>query len=154
LDVSEGSEDVLVEYAEFLSGNGYIAEAILRYRDLVNQRPDNPHYRTLLGNVYLVADLNSRAFSAYQAASTLAKDKQGWILANIGNILKNRGFYAEAIKYLQKALELEAGSQYAHERLAQAQQLEVDEGKKLESLLAEARQGLSKAETPHEPPAV
>jgi len=154
LDVSEGSEDILVEYAEFLSKNGYIAEAVLRYQDLVSQRPDNPHDRALLGNAYLAADLNSRAFSAYQAASKLAEDKQGWILANIGNVLRYRGFYAEAIKYLQKALELEPDSQYAHERLAQAQQLEADEGERMESLLAEARQALSTTDTPREPPAV
>jgi tetratricopeptide (TPR) repeat protein len=153
LDVSEGSEDVLVEYAEFLANNGYTAEAILRYRDLVDRQPNNPHYRALAGNVYLTADLNSLALSAYQAASKLAEDKQGWILANIGNLFKNRGFYAEAIRYLKKALELDAGSQYAHERLAQAQQLQAAEGKKLESLLAEARQTLSKREVPSEPPA-
>jgi tetratricopeptide (TPR) repeat protein len=82
--------------------------------------------------------------NAYKEASKLAEDKQGWILANIGNILKNQGFYAESIKYLQRALELESESQYAHKRLAEAQQLEEDETKKLESLLADAQKALTR----------
>ena len=154
LDVSEGREGILVEFAEFLLGNGYMAEAILRYQDLVKQWPENPTHRALLGNAFLMADLNSRALETYQAASKLAEDKQGWILANIGNVLNNRGFYAEAIKYLQRALELDQGSRYALERLARAQQLEADEGEKLESLVAQARHGLTKTETLSQPPAV
>ena len=39
-------------------------------------------------------------------------------------------------------------SQYAHERLAQAQQLTADEDKKLESLLDEARRTLNREGTP------
>ncbi len=153
LDASEASEAVLAEYAKFLADNGYTAEAILRYRDLVGREPNNPTYRALAGNAYLTAGLHSHALRAYREANEFAKEKQGWILANIGNIFKNQGLYAEAIKYFRRALELDAASQYAHERLAQAQQSDAEEDKKLESLLDEARRALTKKATPSESPA-
>lgn len=151
LDASDGNEAILAEYARFLGNNGYVSETILRYRDLMNRDPKNSTYRTLAGNAYVVADLSSRALQAYQKANELAGEKEGWILANIGNIFNNRGFYAEAIKFFHRALELDPASQYAHERLAQAQQLEADEDKKVESLLDEARQTLNKEGMPSKP---
>ena len=151
LDASEGNESVLAEYATFLADNNYMAETILRYQDLMNRDPKNSRYRSLAGNAYLMAGLNSRALGAYQKANELAEEKEGWILANIGNALHNRGFHAEAIKYLRRALELDPASQYAHERLAQAQQGDADEDKKTESLLDEARQTLNKERTPSKP---
>jgi tetratricopeptide (TPR) repeat protein len=148
LEASEASEALLAEYARFLADNGYTAEAILRYIDLIGRAPKNPTYRALAGNAYLQAGLHSHALRAYKKANELAKEKEGWILANIGNIFTNLGLYAEAIEYFRRALELDVDSQYAHERLAQAQKSDAEANKKLQSLLDEARRSVMKKAVP------
>ncbi len=142
LDASGAARDVLEPYARFLSANSFGAEAVLRYRELVARTPDNATFWVLLGNAYLTAGLPSHALTAYLRGNELADGREAWILANIGNIYKNQGFYAEAIKYLKKAVECDSDSQYAHERLAQAQELELEEGRKLSSMIEEARRSL------------
>jgi tetratricopeptide (TPR) repeat protein len=144
---------VLERYAKFLSDSGLTAEAILRYQELVIRNPENATYRVLLGNAYLAAGLNSHALAAYMKGNELAGEKEGWILGNIGNILKNQGFHGEAIKYLNKAVERNPDSQYAHERLAQAQKLELEETERLSALLQEARASLGATKGNHPSPA-
>ena len=73
-------------------------------------------------------------------ANELAGGKEGWIHGNIGNIYKNQGFYSEAIAEFKEALALEPDSQYAHERLAEAQKLESEENENLGELLRRAKQ--------------
>lgn len=139
LTATSGSETILRAYATFLSEKGMKEEAVLRYTELVAKQPNSAQYLTLLGNAYLNAGLNNRALVTYKKANELADGKQGWIHGNIGNLYKNQGFYADAIVELKEALKLEPDSQYAHERLAQAQRLESDEDQKLTALLQRAR---------------
>ncbi|MGE5835825.1 MAG: tetratricopeptide repeat protein [Acidobacteriota bacterium] len=151
LDVSLGEPNVADKYALFLLNTDKYHEAILRYQDLVNRNPKDPKYYALLGNAYLAAEFPGRALRAYRKANELAEGKVAWILANIGNLMNNRGFYSEAVEYLQKALELDPTLKYAHERLASAQQAEADEAKRVGTVLAEVRSTLNKSEQPPAP---
>lgn len=144
LDATAGSDSVLRPYARFAADKGLVGEAVLRYNQLVNRHPDSAEYRTLLGNAYLAAGFHSLALQAYVRANELANGTEGWILANIGNVYKNQGLYTEAVKYLKLALERESDSDYAHERLAQAQKAEKEERDKLEELLKTARHEMGK----------
>lgn len=148
LAATNASESIVRVYARFLSENGLNEEAVLRYEDLVARQPANPEYNTLLGNAYLNAGFNNLALETYKKGDELAQGEQGWIVANIGNILKNQGLFTEAVARLKKAVELEPESQYAHERLAQAQKLESDEAGKLSDLLRRAKQEVSEQSTP------
>lgn len=73
----------------------------------------------------------------------MAKGKQAWIIANIGNLYRNRGFYREAIHYFNRALDLMPENEYAHERLAQSMKLRDEEEKKFAELSKQARRKLA-----------
>lgn len=143
VDASHGNEQALVEYARFLADMGEHAEAALRYGQMVDRWPKSPTYRTLLGNAYLSLEFHSHALQSYRRADELSGGEQGWILANIGNILNNRGFHAEGATYLRRALEKEPDSEYAHERLASAQKLEREQSEKLADLLRDVQKRLA-----------
>jgi len=152
LDVSNGAEFILDEYARFLTGTERKAETILRFRELASRNSSNSAYIGYLGNAYLAAGLNSLALACYLHAHELTSGQAAWVEANIGNIFKNQGFYAEAVKYLKAAVSLNPDFQYAHERLAQAQKLDAEEHEKLAVILKDARvEELPKLELPERP---
>lgn len=114
------SESLFSTFASFLADHGTRAEAAACYSLLVQRYPAQAKYRALLGNQWLELGLNDSAMEAYREAQRLAEPHEGWILANIGNLLINRGFYSDAQGYLNQALELDPNSQYIHDRLAKA----------------------------------
>jgi tetratricopeptide (TPR) repeat protein len=120
LKILPGNEDLLSEYAHLLMDLDENEATLTVYKTLTNVYPTNTHYLTFLGNVYLNLGLNGLALEAYEEANEIAEEKEGWILANIGNLYKNRGFYPKAITYLKKASDLVPDYHYAYERLAQA----------------------------------
>ncbi|HEY4874091.1 MAG TPA: hypothetical protein VIH86_00835 [Puia sp.] len=65
-------------------------------------------------------------------ANEINNEKEAWIILNIGNMLKNKGFYSEGIKYLEKGLEIDKNSDYAHDRLATSIKLRQEEQGKVE----------------------
>jgi hypothetical protein len=60
-------------------------------------------------------------------------------MSNIVNLIKNRGFYSEGIKYLRRGLELDDSSEYALDRLATSLKLKDDEYKEYLLLVKEGR---------------
>lgn len=106
---------------------------------LLKQESDSPSNNGLLGNSCLNLDLNDYALSYYQKANELSSNSKSWILSNIGNLLKNRGFYSEGIKYFRQALEMDDSSLYATERLATSLKLKDDEQKSYNNLIKEGR---------------
>jgi len=133
---------ILDRYARLLAKMTDKKLALIPYGQLIRLQPDNPNHLTLRANAFLELELHDLAMRDYKKASELAEDKQGWILANIGNLLKNRGFYREGIEYLKRAIELDPESQYAHERLALAIKLRDEEEEKLQELIKEAKREL------------
>jgi predicted Zn-dependent protease len=118
------------------SGNEIV---LFIYHQLTNLFPENPIYLTLLGNAYLSKELDGLALEAYERANGIAGEKQGWIVANIGNMLTNKGCNPLAISYLKKALVLDPESSYAHERLSQAIKNQEGEREKLGTILKSAK---------------
>jgi tetratricopeptide (TPR) repeat protein len=136
------NESILARYARQLEKLPDKKLALIPYARLMRLKPADPTYRTLRANIFLELDLNDLAMRDYKKANELAGSQQGWILGNIGNLLKNRGFYRDGIEYLTRAIEQEPESEYAHERLAVAIKLRDDEEKKLQEILKEARKEL------------
>ena len=133
-------ESILSRYASHLAESDDKKLALVPYGKLVELNPEDPSYLSLRANLFLELNLNDLAMRDYKKANEIAKGQQGWILGNIGNLLKNRGFYRDGIEYLKKAIDLEPESEYAHGRLAIAFKLRDEEGKVLEGMLKEARQ--------------
>jgi tetratricopeptide (TPR) repeat protein len=104
--------------------------------------PNKSDYLGYLGNCYLNLDLYDLALSSYRKANELAKENEEWIISNIGNALKNKGFCTESIQYFEKGIELAKSSNYAHERLASAIKQKEEEEQKGLSLVREGRKQL------------
>lgn len=113
-------EGLLEKYAGILHEMNEHKESMSIYSRLTDLKPEESKYWTFLGNQYLMIQLNDLALEAYKKANQLANEKQGWIIGNIGNLMKNRGFYTEGASYLKRAVEINPESQYGHERLAEA----------------------------------
>lgn len=139
LSVSPNNEQMLSKLGNILDPNSGNDIVLFIYTKLTSLFPKNPTYLTLLGNSYLSKDLYGLALEAYQRANELAEEKQAWIIANIGNIFKNKGFNPLAIEYLKKALSLESESLYTHDRLAQAIKNHEEEQKKLDDIRKSAK---------------
>ena len=58
---------------------------------------------------------------------------------NKGNILKNKGLYTEAIKYLESSIELDSKSEDSHDRLANSLKLQSEEKKNIKEKVKEGR---------------
>jgi tetratricopeptide (TPR) repeat protein len=126
-----------MNYASVANELGIHKIALFFFDKLSKIEPDNVTYLGYLGNSCLNLNFNDLALSAYKKASDIANDSQEWILSNIGNLLKNRGFYSEGIKYLRKALELNDSSEYALDRLSTSLKFKEDESKEFDKQVKE-----------------
>lgn len=139
LKANPSYEDALSKYASFLYDANRKKEALLIYKKLTGLFENNSTYFCLLGNTYLDLELNNKALDVYEKANELAQEKEGWILANIGNLYKNQGFYTKGIRSLKKAVVLEPDSEYAHNRLALSIKLRDEEDEKETKIIDEVK---------------
>jgi len=133
------NESVLYKYARLLSECERTKEALYLLNSLRNNHPQKADYWGYFSNCCVELDLDNNAMVAYRKAEELSKGKEAWILHNIGNMFSNKGLYTEAIQWLQKGLELDRSSEYAHNRLAGAVKSKQEEDKKLINLCKEGR---------------
>jgi tetratricopeptide (TPR) repeat protein len=112
---------------------------VFLYKELLVMTPGNSTYWCLLGNSYLDLDLDNLALTAYEKACELAKNKEGWIFGNIGNLLNNKSLYDKAETNLKIALSLDEKSDYAHNRLSLVYSSKQEENKKVNDILATAK---------------
>jgi hypothetical protein len=111
--------------------------AFYLFDKLTKKYSANVEYWGYLGNTCLELELNNRAMIAYKKADELSSPKQSWILSNIGNLLKNRGFYSEARQYFNQSLAIEPNSEYSFNRVATIIKSEEEESEKYSKLLKE-----------------
>lgn len=112
---------------------------------------DNPksiEYLGYLGNSCLQLEFYDQALYAYRKAENLmAPDSTSqWIVANIGNLLNNKGLPSEAIKYLERAIKNEPMSEYSHDRMAGALKKKSAEEKLFEKARSNGRRQIKEAE--------
>lgn len=132
-------ENLIHKFARLLYDEKYNKEALYLYDILINKNPESLDYWGYLGNICVNLNLNDKAMTAYTTADELSCASRSWIKANIGNILRHKGFYSEGIKSLKKALELDDESEYAHDRLASAIKSKEEEKKKYQKEYEEGR---------------
>ncbi len=113
--------------------------ALFLLNSLTNQYPEEYEYWGYLSNCCVNLKLYDLALSANRKAEEYSKGEEAWIIANTGNMLKNQGFYTESISYLQKALEIDDKSEYAHNRLATALKKQAEESKTVDEKVREGR---------------
>jgi len=127
------------KYALVASELGLDKIALFFYDKLSNEESDNSSHLGYLGNACVKLELNDIALTSYKKANELINGSQEWILSNIGNLLKNRGFYNESIEYLRMALEKNESSEYALNRLSTSLKLKEDESNNYKNFVKEGR---------------
>lgn len=124
---SSKSKEIMFQYADLAMDLDDYESALYLLDRLTSEFPENHTYCGYLSNCAVKLEYHDLALRSCKKAELLSESKQEWIIANIGNIYKNRGFYSEAIEYLQRSLELDKSSQYSHDRLSTALKLKKEE---------------------------
>ena len=113
--------------------------SILFLNSLTLEFPENISYWGYLSNCCLSLNLYDLSMIACKKANELADEKQDWILMNIGNMLNNKGFYTEAITFLEQGLLLNKNSDYGHDRLAGAIRQKEEEKERSKTIAEQGR---------------
>ncbi|HDX8377141.1 TPA: nucleotide-binding protein [Aeromonas dhakensis] len=112
------NKEVVYYYARLLLDNDKNKEAAYLLNYLTTEYQDAYEYYGYLSNVCLKLELYDQAMTACRKAFVLSEGKEQWILSNIGNMLNNKGFFGDAIEWLEKSTKLDSTSEYSHDRLA------------------------------------
>lgn len=133
------NKEVVYKYARLLQEKDCNKEALYLLNFLCTGNPKNVTYLGYLSNTCLQLNLYDKAMLTLKKANELAKEKEAWLLHNVGNLLKNKGFYSESEKWLRKGLEIEPSSEYAHDRLSKAIKSQNEEKDKFSALCKEGK---------------
>lgn len=128
--------------ARLAMDEGYNEIALFLLDELSKENPGSPDYLGYLGNCCVALDLPDQAMQAYKKAEGVASESgRSWIISNIGNIYFARGLPSEAIKHLDRSIELDKSSGYAYDRLSRSIKLKDEEQK---SMSKKRKEGLQK----------
>lgn len=133
------NESLMYKYSRFLDDSGRYKEAVFLLNALTISDPKSVTYWGYLSNNCLQLDLYDKAMVVCKRAEKLAEGKEAWILHNVGNMLNNKGFYSDAIDWLNKGLNIDKDSQYAHDRLSSALKSKEKENEKFNDYCKEGR---------------
>jgi tetratricopeptide (TPR) repeat protein len=133
------NESIKYQYARIALELGLYEVALYFFRALTLEYPEKSNYWGYLSNCAVALDFYDLALVSARKANELNEEKEEWINSNIGNILKNKGFYTEGIQYLEKGLALNRSSDYAHDRLATSIKLLEEERIKIKEKETEGR---------------
>jgi len=142
-------EKLRYKYARLAHGLKHLHIALCLLDELTREDPNSIEYWGYLGNACLELDLYDNALSSYRRAQALMKedDSSQWIVANIGNLLNNKGLHTEACEHLEKALKYEPRSEYTHDRLASTLKKKTAEAREFQKKCLEGRGQLREAKT-------
>lgn len=135
------------KYARLAQGLDQHLIAAYLFNSLTGEHPDSIEYWGYLGNSCIQIDMYDKALYSYRRAEKLMKEGPGpqWIVANIGNLLINKGLPTEACEYLEHALKYEGRSEYSHERLAGALKKQAAEEKEFQNKCTEGKRQVREA---------
>jgi len=133
------NEQIRYSYARLSIDMNENETALYLLDSLTKDFPLNSDYWGYLSNCCVNLELYDIAMISCRKANEIAEEKQSWIIMNIGNILKNKGFYTESISYFEKGLEIDKFSEYGHDRLSSSLKLAQEEKAKAKELIKEGR---------------
>lgn len=133
--------ELRLKYARLAQELGEVHIAAYLLNRLTYDDPNSIEYWGTLGNCCLDLDLFDTALYSYRRAEKLmdAEDSSQWIVANIGNLLLNKGLPTEACEYLDRAVKYESHSEYTHDRLSSALKKKALEAKEFDKQCAEGK---------------
>jgi tetratricopeptide (TPR) repeat protein len=116
--------------------------AIFLLDSLVKEFPSNISYLGYLSNCSINLMLYDIGMTMCKKANELAEEKQDWLILNIGNMLKNKGFYTESNIYFERGLELNKNSDYGHDRLSASLKYIQEEKDKAKKMISDGKKKL------------
>lgn len=120
------------KYARIADELGENEIALFLLESLTKEYPENSSYWGYLSNTCVSLDYYDLALTAKRKAQKITESKEEWIMSNIANMFKNKGFYTESIEYFEKALAINSESEFAHDRMATAIKLRQSEKEEIE----------------------
>lgn len=144
------NKDLVYKYSRLLIDADANKEAAYLLNYLTTEYPDTVEYWGYLSNSCLKMGLYDKAMTTCKKAAGLSKETAPWVMHNIGNMLNNKGFYTDAIAWLEKGINLDSSSEYAHERLASAIKNRASERENFSTLCKEGRILIRAAQLPKE----
>lgn len=113
-------ENLVYNFSRELHEQELYKEALYLLDFLTINYPSNATYWGYLSNTCVALKQYEKGMFSCRKAEDLTESKSAWILHNIGNMLNTKGFYSEAISWLNKGLKIDIDSEYAHDRMAKA----------------------------------
>ncbi len=138
------SKEITFKYARLLQENNSHKEAIYLLDKLCKNYPKEVLYLGYMSNTCLNLNLYEKAMSSLKKAIDLSNKKEAWLLHNVGNLFRNKGFYSEAEYWLRKGLEINPDSEYALDRLTSVMKSRTDEDKTFSAICNEGKSILRK----------
>jgi len=135
-------EFIRYRYAKICIEIGEPKAALYLFNGLSSDFPKKTEYPGYISNCCVLLDLNDFALTYLKKANELSGGKEQWIIANIGNVYKNRGFYTESLKYFEEALTIDKGHEFTHDRMATALKKKTEERDQYEKLIVEGRHSI------------
>ncbi|MFT6907464.1 MAG: tetratricopeptide (TPR) repeat protein [Oleiphilaceae bacterium] len=133
------NKDVTYKYARLLQEKECHKEALYLLNLLCVKDPKNFTYLGYLSNTCLNLDLYDKAMKSLRKANELAKEREAWLIHNVGNLLSIKGFFSESEKWLRKGLLLEPSSEYALDRLSKVTKSRNEQNDKFSALCKEGK---------------
>jgi len=106
---------------------------------LIQEYPNKAEYWGYFSNSALMHNLYETSFSSLVRANEIYDKPRSWIFENMGNLMNNKGFFSESIKYLRQALEIEKESDYAADRLHSALKNRSEEEKQVAEICSKGK---------------
>jgi len=133
------NEKLLFEFAKICYDSGQQKVCLLLYKYLIDIDIKNSTYWALMGNCYLELGIYNSALQSYEKANELSEEKEGWVLANLGNLYNHKNLYKKSEYYLSKSLKIEKTSEYTLERLSETYKNIKSEEEKINEILRDAK---------------
>ena len=129
----------LKEIATFFSDIKNPSSELYFLNLLTELYPANGDNWGYLGNYQYNLGFRDTAMQSYNKGIELEKEKAGWIIGNVGNLLNGLGLFSMAIDKFQEALTTAPDSNYIHQRFADATKGKKDEADKWDEKLRAAK---------------
>jgi tetratricopeptide (TPR) repeat protein len=135
--------ELLSEFARISFEMGDYELSLFLFNELTLLTPENAYAWGMYGNSLFHKELYNSALNSYEKANEFTKEKEAWIMENIGNLYNQRGLYSKAELVLQKANKIFEKSDYGLARQSDSYKAIEEEKKKIAEIILVGKSKLS-----------
>ncbi|MDP2175251.1 MAG: nucleotide-binding protein [Bacteroidota bacterium] len=135
--------ELLSEFARITFEKEDYDFSLFLFHELTLLSPENYYAWTMYGNCLFYKELYNSALNSYEKGNEITKEKEHWILENIGNLYSLRGLYSKAEFFLQKANKITNKSEYGLSKQSQIYKSIEGEKQKITEIIQIGKSKLS-----------